>query len=842
MDSKLEKLDNLSNRLDRILDNQYTLAAEIKIANDELHYIKVAILEEEKLKLESTQIIEETLSIAASKKDDIANTKVDLPTEKMSYSEEPEITLANFTGASEMDDEIDIAVEQPIGTKKEQQESEEQAKNTYQKQTAEESQNTKKEYYNYHRMPSKPIAKRNMEKFIGENLISKIGVLILILGIAFGTKYSIDNNLLSPLARIISGYISGLTLGIFSFILRKKYKSLSAVLISGSMAVSYFVTFSAYRFYDLIPQELAFGLMTLFTIFTVIAALSYNMQVIAHIGMIASYAIPFLLSDGSGRIGIMLSYMSIINIGLLVISFKKYWKPTTYMSTILSWLILIISVFSTNAGFGLKFGFTTLFFAIFYTSMLAYKAVRNEEYRPGFTGLLFFNHIIYYIIAALLLQAEYRSDLLNGIFALANGLVHFVVAAFLHKRQIKDRVIIHLLAGFVLFFVGISIPLAFDGNVIPVLWIAEAALLFTLARKHNLPKYEIISFSLIIFSILGILAERSNLYSHWSTRAITPIFNEYMLTGLLFSVAIGVMVYFAYKHTNKGYKTLIPVKYANIFLTSLFIVSVYLLFSYEITHYFKNVISDARELILHQRENLEIARAHSHIWQIIYAAVFFSALNIFNNKKIHSSNLTSFANFSSAVVIVLFLTLGLWDISVLREMYLKLNGVDDIGYGIFNIVTRYLAIAIMIFHSLIMYKSFAREQDFSKIQVALELFVSLAAVWTLTSEIIQHLDMAGIEETYKFGISIGWSVSAIMLIILGIIKGKSHLRIFGLVLFSVTIVKLFLYDISNLHIISKTIIMVVLGVLMLVTSYLYSRFKNRLFGNEGEEEKNNIDS
>ena len=53
---------------------------------------------------------------------------------------------------------------------------------------------------------------RDLEKFIGENLISKIGICILILGVGIGLKYSIDHNLISPLLRFILGYILGIGL------------------------------------------------------------------------------------------------------------------------------------------------------------------------------------------------------------------------------------------------------------------------------------------------------------------------------------------------------------------------------------------------------------------------------------------------------------------------------------------------------------------------------------------------------------------------------------------------------------------------------------------------------
>ena len=155
-----------------------------------------------------------------------------------------------------------------------------------------------------------PGSKSNIEKFIGENLINKIGIIITIIGVAIGAKYSIDHQLISPLTRIIMGYIMAIGLLGIGFKLKTNYDNYSAVLVSGAMAIMYLITYFAYSFYQIIPQTVAFSLMVAFTIFTVWAAHSFNKQVIAHIGLVGAYAVPFILSDGSGNVLILFSYIN----------------------------------------------------------------------------------------------------------------------------------------------------------------------------------------------------------------------------------------------------------------------------------------------------------------------------------------------------------------------------------------------------------------------------------------------------------------------------------------------------------------------------------------------------
>nr|WP_244267836.1 DUF2339 domain-containing protein [Nonlabens ulvanivorans] len=98
----------------------------------------------------------------------------------------------------------------------------------------------------------------------------------------------------------------------------------------------------------------------------------------------------------------------------------------------------------------------------------------------------------------------------------------------------------------------------------------------------------------------------------------------------------------------------------------------------------------------------------------------------------------------------------------------------------------------------------------------------------MSSELIHWLDMAGARDAYKLGLSILWGVYSFLLIGFGIIKNKPYLRIGGMALFAITLIKLFFYDIAHLNTISKTIVFVSLGILLLIISFLYNKNKNKI--------------
>ncbi|HKP69140.1 MAG TPA: DUF2339 domain-containing protein, partial [Pyrinomonadaceae bacterium] len=227
-------------------------------------------------------------------------------------------------------------------------------------------------------------ARENLEEFVGKNLISLIGIVVLILGVGIGAKYAIDNNFISPLTRIIVGYIFGFGLVGLAIKLKKNYHNFSSVLISGGMAIMYFVTYFAYSSYGLIGQLPTFGLMIMFTAGTVTAALIYSRQVIAHIGLVGAYAVPFLLSTDSGNYLALFIYMAVINTGILVVSVLKEWKPIFYTASVFTWAIFCgwYATKYTETHFDLALIFLAVFFLIFYAVKLVQAYLLKDDEDP----------------------------------------------------------------------------------------------------------------------------------------------------------------------------------------------------------------------------------------------------------------------------------------------------------------------------------------------------------------------------------------------------------------------------------------------------------------------------
>jgi len=690
--------------------------------------------------------------------------------------------------------------------------------------------------------------KSDLEKFIGENLINKIGIAITVIGVAIGTKYSIDHNLISPLARIILGYLMGLGLLGIGIKLKKNYENYSAVLVSGAIAILYFMTYFAYSLYGLIPQFAAFALMVVFTAFTVAVAINYNNQIISHIGMVGAYAVPFLLGDSTGNVSILFGYMAIINIGILLTAFKKYWKPLYYASFVISWLIYFSwfsEKFRTSEYFELGLIFLTVFFIIFYAVFLAYKLVKKEKFDIDDVFLLLANSFIFFGLGYSILKTNDTGAELLGVFTLCNAAIHFGVGVVIYNQKLADRNLFYLVAGLVLVFITLAVPVQLHGNWVTLLWACEAALLFWIGRTKNVQFYERIAYALILLTFISIVQDWMTVYNGYvvgkpETRII-PLFNINFLTSLFVVASFG---YINWLNNNLKYRNpLILMKDLGI-IVSLFIPATLLIVAYysiriEIETYWAQLFIDSTIKIKHQGsdyfdnyQNTDLLKFQT-IWIINYSLLFLSLLSLANIKRLKNKYLGLVNMWFNAFVILVFLVEGLIVLSELGVSYINQTLAEYYPTNGFYIGIRYISYSFVGITLYSVYRYTIQPfipQNSKDLVTAFDCLLYITLIWIASSELIIWLDIMKVSESSRLGLSILWGSYAVVIIVLGIWKKKKHLRIGAIALFGITLLKLFFYDIRDLDTISKTIVFVSLGVLLLIISFLYNKYKNIISG------------
>ncbi|MEI6060371.1 MAG: DUF2339 domain-containing protein [Bacteroidota bacterium] len=686
--------------------------------------------------------------------------------------------------------------------------------------------------------------KSGLEKFIGENLINKIGIAITVLGVSIGAKYSIDHDLISPLARIILGYLVGIGLFGIALKLRKDYENYSAVLVSGAMAIMFFLTYAAYSFYALLPQVPAFILLVIFTSSAVYVAIDYNKQVIAHIGLVGAYAVPFLLDEGSGKVIILFTYIAIINLGILLIAFRKYWKPLYISSFILTWVIFLFwydSAYQDRLHYTLALTFISIFFVIFQLIFLGYKLIQKEKFTLTDIILFLTNSFVFFGLGYSMLSVNSNGKSFLGLYTLINAAAHFSVGTLIYTYKSSDRNLYYFVIGLALVFITMAVPVQLNGNWVTLLWAGESALLFWIGRTKVVAFYEKLSYILMILAFASIIHDWTSIYENRHIinpgHRITSIWNTDFLSAILF---VATFSYINFLNNSKLY---MPARFQQEALNSIIkftvpailLIVLYNTFRIEIATYWDQLYSDSiirvdlggkRTVGTYWDSDL---KSFKSLWVLNYSLLFFSVLTFVNIRKIRNSDLGWVNLFINALLLIIFLLQGLYIIGCLRDSLINQELSQYYQRSLFNIMFRYI---VFTFAGLTMASIyFTIKQDFLKpvsddLHIAFDCLLFISVIWVASNELITWMDVLNSSQSNKLGLSILWGVYALILIVLGIWKKKKHLRVGAIVLFAITLAKLFFYDIAYLDTIAKTIVFVALGVLLLIISFLYNKYKH----------------
>ena len=684
-------------------------------------------------------------------------------------------------------------------------------------------------------LPKQPS---DLEKIIGESWINKIGILIVVIGVAIGAKYSIENELISPLTRIILGYLVGIGLLGFGIKLKPKFEGYSAVLVSGAISIFYFITYFAYSFYDLIPQALAFVMMLIFTAFTVFTAIKYNRVVIAHIGLIGAYAVPFLLSSGSGRVDILFSYMLIINLGILFISIKKDWKTLHYSAFFFTWMIygswFANKSFDSNLqGYeSLGIGFATAFFLVFYGVSLFNNIISKEKLDKVNIILILLNSFIYFGFGFGIFNGHSILDSYLGLFTLFNAVIHFGVLFFIKSKKLADSTLLYSTLGMVFTFITIAIPIQLDGNWVTLMWTAQGTFLFWLGKTKKISIYEKISLPILGLAFISFLEDWSR-YRYAVDLDIHAFWNINFLTGIFAVLGYSSAVYLSRKHPDPEIEKYSPFNtIKSFYLPALLVLTAYLTFRNEIAYYFDYWYESSAVFVREKGDeyneyNNDIG-IFRNIYLLAYSLIFFGGMALLNFYKFKNKILGVSSIAIGLLVLFAAQTYGLGELGELRYSYIDGHYSKYFDVSINYILVRYLLWGAAGFTLWAIFKNAKSQLENTKFHLFLEAVIHISILNFLSNELVTWLDIAGYQDIFKLGLSILWSVYSLILVSLGIYKKKKHLRIFALVLFGITLAKLFLYDISNLSTISKTIVLIILGLLLLIISFLYNKFKDKI--------------
>ena len=741
-------------------------------------------------------------------KDDMTTTEKAEETETTGENEQPELQETPETIEIPIVHNEDIrpsTIEIPIEkTEDKTPEVEEETPDTIEEPVEEEQEEPAMTMEKEEKIEEYATSETNFEKYIGENLFGKIGILIFIIGIGFFVKYAIDQNWINETARTLMGYAVGAGMLVLAERLHKRYHTFSSLLAGGAFGIYYLITAIAFHYYDLFSHTMAFVILCATTIFMSAISILYDRKELAVTALVGGFIAPFIISTDSSSIISLQIYIGILNIGMFCLAMYKKWAILPMVSFAFTYIILwgttAIGSFTDSEAvtiYPTLFAFATLFYVIFLLPVVfILRTQYSENTRLGLLGIITANSFMYLIYGDFLLQHFEASSDTTAYLAFFIAGVNLAIHLYLRFRIEGQDTLRNLMLGLAVTFASMGIPILFSTANVLLVWAAEAVLLLWLFTKEKNRIYEWAS-AILLFLTMGALA-----YYRTTDTFIHDTGDSLFVNGAFFVTTFVSIAYF--------------------------IVAV-------IMQYNKELFSDTKRII-----------AYTPCNAIAYALGFCILFLAFrDNFHFHLEQpISEYASLLTANIMLLGGALILrkrFEISknkLAYEISLYLAGIlfamtvwnDTAPDGL---LLRWLMALVTI-----AYMAYCIRGQLLVASNPRSLHTEYSIVSTLTwLTLTRLLLITSNEVNFSTAFSLSLGIAAFILMCIGMRYHSKEIRIVSLAEFGIIIGKLILNDVWAMPALGKIIVFISLGAILLILSFLYQKLKDALFNEEKQEQE-----
>lgn len=180
----------------------------------------------------------------------------------------------------------------------------------------------------------------SLETRIGGQWLLYIGVVLLVIGVAYFEKLAIEKRWIGETARVVQGLLFGVGLMYAgSRFGRAGYRLYGQVITGAGGAILYVSTFAAFVLYHLVERRVAFALMVAITATVAWLADREKSQGLALFAVGGGFATPFLLSGNTDTQLALFVYDAVLIGGSMILARRHDWpalNSVSYLFTLLT--------------------------------------------------------------------------------------------------------------------------------------------------------------------------------------------------------------------------------------------------------------------------------------------------------------------------------------------------------------------------------------------------------------------------------------------------------------------------------------------------------------------------
>lgn len=221
------------------------------------------------------------------------------------------------------------------------------------------------------------------------NALFWLGGIVLTFGGLFLAKYTLEAGLLSPLTRVLLGFMVGIGFIAAAEYLTRKKESLEihsdylcAALVSAGVITCYAMTLVASHYYQLISSGTAFVILAIIALTTTAMTLRYG-PIVAVIGILGAYSVPFPFWSFDYSLLTISGYIMLVSTSAIVVAnqVRRPWLWWLSFCAHFSWFLVLIALSSvSDAGIIVLFALISLYLYVL-SDVLGWRLQQGQQ-RP----------------------------------------------------------------------------------------------------------------------------------------------------------------------------------------------------------------------------------------------------------------------------------------------------------------------------------------------------------------------------------------------------------------------------------------------------------------------------
>ena len=646
-------------------------------------------------------------------------------------------------------------------------------------------------------IPGGPLANWNWEWLLGGNWLARIGIVALIFGVAFFISLAIDRGWLGEAERVILGSAAGLAfLGAGEYC-RRRYAVWAQTVTGGGIAILYLSVYGAFALYSLISTELAFGAFALITLAGALLSLRHEAVGVAVLAIFGGFATPLLLRQQLPDQRLLLAYVLVLDAGVLGLASFRNWRWFTLLAWVGSLILYAFWELELDPSIALgQIGITAIFL-LFAGATVAFHVLRQQAAGIADLALVTLNAAGYYGISYALMNDPYRPWM--GGFTALLAVFYVLLAAACRMRGPEQLNLTLFSAGLAVVFAVLAVPIQFGGPWISVAWGIEALVLVWMSFPLRMREVRWAGYLMFVVSAVWLLAlDTPGAFDE----ELTPFVNEYMISyaaAFVLPALTGFLVHSRREALESWEERAVPIFALRAAVMALVAVPVQL----------------------------------GGVWiSVAWAAEAALALAV-----AHRLGMPELRWFAYATLVVMAGWLFAVDTTAIdRDTFWPVWNLRFLSFAI-GIASFYLAWGWLLRQARGDSSPGMAETEWRIASPALLAAANLITLWLLSAEVLASansalFDLSGSasENVSSLGLSLLWGVYAAALIVLGTLRRWRWVRVAGLALLAVPVVKLFAYDSRTLEQEYRVIAFIALGLILVAGGLLYQRYSRAVRG------------